>query len=81
MSPLSDIDTRAVESLKALNPDRPIREADMAGQAGWTGVRRHAPKYAGLLCTTRREFCLQYHSLRHVPRIRPKRTDQTIDKF
>jgi hypothetical protein len=28
---VSDIDTAAVESLKALDPDRPIREADMCG--------------------------------------------------
>jgi len=27
--PVSDIDTRVVDSLKALDPDRPIREADM----------------------------------------------------
>jgi hypothetical protein len=29
--PVSDIDTRVVDSLKALDPDRPIREADMFG--------------------------------------------------
>ena len=28
---MSDIDTAAVESLKTLDPDRPIREADMCG--------------------------------------------------
>jgi hypothetical protein len=28
--PVSDIDTAVVESLKALDPNRPIREADMA---------------------------------------------------
>ena len=27
--PASDIDTEVVDSLKALDPDRPIREADM----------------------------------------------------
>jgi len=27
--PASDIDTGAVDSLKALDPDRPIREADL----------------------------------------------------
>jgi hypothetical protein len=27
--PASDVDTVAVDSLKALDPDRPIREADM----------------------------------------------------
>ena len=29
--PVSDIDTTAVDSLKALDPERPIREADIAG--------------------------------------------------
>ena len=29
--PVSDIDTVAVDSLKALDPKRPIREADIAG--------------------------------------------------
>ena len=28
--PASDVDTVAVDSLKALDPDRPIREADIA---------------------------------------------------
>jgi hypothetical protein len=28
--PVSDIDTAVVDSLEALDPDRPIREADMA---------------------------------------------------
>ena len=28
---MSDIDTAAVDSLKALDPNRPIREADMCG--------------------------------------------------
>jgi hypothetical protein len=28
---VSDIDTAAVDSLKALDPNRPIREADMCG--------------------------------------------------
>ena len=28
--PVSDIDTAAVDSLKALDPNRPIREADIA---------------------------------------------------
>ena len=31
---MSDIDTEAADSLKALDPKRPIREADMAGLAG-----------------------------------------------
>ena len=30
--PASDVDTVAVDSLKALDPDRPIREADIS----WT---------------------------------------------
>jgi hypothetical protein len=29
--PASDIDTAVVDSLKALDPKRPIREADMSG--------------------------------------------------
>jgi len=32
--PASDIDTAAADSLKALDPKRPIREADMAGRTG-----------------------------------------------
>jgi hypothetical protein len=31
---VSDIDTAAADSLKVLDPERPIREADMAGEAG-----------------------------------------------
>jgi hypothetical protein len=31
---VSDIDTAAADSLKVLDPERPIREADMAGLAG-----------------------------------------------
>src|SRR5215510_7179547 len=35
--PASDIDNVAVDSLKALDPQWPIREADIAGgNAGWT---------------------------------------------
>ena len=30
---MSDIDTAAADSLKVLDPERPIREADMAGPA------------------------------------------------
>ncbi len=30
--PVSDVDTAVVESLKALDPKRPIREADIARQ-------------------------------------------------
>ena len=32
--PVSDIDTVPVDSLKALDPDRPIREADIAYRLG-----------------------------------------------
>jgi len=32
--PVSDIDTAAADSLKVLDPKRPIREADMTGLAG-----------------------------------------------
>ncbi|MFZ0147328.1 MAG: hypothetical protein WAM72_03105, partial [Xanthobacteraceae bacterium] len=32
--PASDIDTVVVDSLKALDPNRPIREADMSGGPG-----------------------------------------------
>ena len=36
---MSDIDTAAADSLKVLDPERPIREADMdpAGQIGHIG--------------------------------------------
>ena len=38
---MSDIDTAAADSLKVLDPERPIREADMAGlAAGTTRVSR-----------------------------------------
>ena len=30
--PASDVDTVVVDSLKALDPDRPIREADIGGR-------------------------------------------------
>jgi hypothetical protein len=30
--PVSDTNTAAIESLKALDPDRPIREADIEGK-------------------------------------------------
>ena len=33
---MSDIDTAAADSLKVLDPERPIREADMAGLAAGT---------------------------------------------
>jgi|SRR6266571_396232 len=36
--PVSDVDTAVVESLKALDPDRPIREADI-DQNGGVGNR------------------------------------------
>ena len=34
--PVSDIDTAAADSLKVLDPERPIREGDMAGLAAGT---------------------------------------------
>src|SRR5260370_10079390 len=37
--PASDIDTMAVDSLKALDPKRPIREADMASVKGRSRLR------------------------------------------
>ena len=33
--PVRDIDTVVVDSLKALDPKWPIREADMVGVFGW----------------------------------------------
>ena len=39
---MSDIDTVVVDSLKALDPERPIREADI-------GVGRKGSKWAGRL--------------------------------
>jgi len=41
---VSDIDTAVVKSLKALDPNRPIREADIAmcgSDVGFRGVRAH----------------------------------------
>ena len=38
---MSDIDTVVVDSLKALDPNRPIREADKSG-CGW--IVRFVPK-------------------------------------
>ena len=35
--PVSDIDTAAVDSLKVLDPNRPIREADLASSAPCSG--------------------------------------------
>ena len=35
--PVSDIDTRVVDSLKALDPSRPIREADKCSATGNVG--------------------------------------------
>ena len=37
--PASDIETRVVDSLKALDPNRPIREADINGVFGCVGAR------------------------------------------
>jgi hypothetical protein len=44
--PASDIDTVVVDSLKALDPERPIREADIETtslQFGAMKLRRHLP--------------------------------------
>jgi len=38
--PVSDIDTAVVDSLKALDPEWPIREADMAGHAAGSARSR-----------------------------------------
>ena len=43
--PVSDIDTAVVDSLKALDPNRPIREADMCS------VRRRSPSRDSSLLT------------------------------
>jgi len=40
--PVSDIDTAVVDSLKVLDPKRPIREADIAVQEIWTIAQRWA---------------------------------------
>jgi len=45
--PVSDIDTVVVDSLKALDPERPIREADIPES-----------KPAGRLRTNRKHWCL-----------------------
>jgi hypothetical protein len=39
--PVSDIDTAVVDSLKALDPKRPIREADIAA-CPFSAIRRHS---------------------------------------
>ena len=39
---MSDIDTAAADSLKVLDPNRPIREADMSGPIR-CGARNSAP--------------------------------------
>src|SRR5471032_2827693 len=46
--PVSDIDTAVVDSLKALDPKRPIREADMPVRAALTMMLRagSTPSYA-----------------------------------
>jgi len=47
--PVSDIDTAATDSLKALNPERPIREADMDGRDAMAGgVVIDPPRTTGL---------------------------------
>jgi hypothetical protein len=48
---VSDIDTRAVDSLKVLDPKRPIREADVSLHRGERQLRAklgHEPKSAKL---------------------------------
>jgi hypothetical protein len=42
--PVSDIDTVLVDSLKALDPERPIREADICGQAVSAEFAANDPK-------------------------------------
>ena len=58
---MSDIDTVVVDSLKALDPEWPIREADMGA---WFGIRRM--KDYGMLASIRRfafeVFANQFHS-------------------
>ena len=39
--PASDIDTAAMDSLKVLDPDRPIREADISSITSLGGVVGH----------------------------------------
>src|SRR5271166_2449529 len=53
--PVSDIDTAAVDSLKALDPKRPIREADMScwqSQNGSYGISAR-PDHSGLMLAAR----------------------------
>ena len=55
--PASDIDTAGVDGLKVLDPDRPIREADIA-----TAERRRRSHYAdwpraSSACSMRATFC------------------------
>ena len=40
----SDVDTVEVDSLKALDPNRPIREADMRGRSLWVAPVAFDPK-------------------------------------
>ena len=65
--PVSDIDTGVVTSLKTLDPDRPIREADMCGA---TGDVRFGPCVDGSWLA-RTFFTLQHWSVR--PCVRPVR--------
>ena len=36
--PMSDIDTAVVDSLKVLDPNRPIREADISTKSVWADL-------------------------------------------
>ena len=47
--PVSDINTGAVESLKALDPDRPIREADIKNLAPSVRYRSDITVYGKLV--------------------------------
>ena len=47
---MSDIDTVAVDSLKALDPNRPIREADMP----FLALQGYSPRIAGATTKWRR---------------------------
>ena len=44
--PASDIDTAVVDSLKALDPNRPIREADISAVRHWAAYSITSPAHA-----------------------------------
>ena len=56
---MSDIDTAVVDSLKALDPERPIREADMAlvGQGNYDDVRDPRATLAARFCCDAKYSC------------------------